>query len=114
MPAFAPRTAILAERTRGQDARDAHYVGSVKIGSINHLCELFVAGHKVEQHADGSGFAHVQRITAKIRKTRLATSPPRDTVLTIDGTQFTVESVDGQSSHEPAWVIHALRLPPAP
>ena len=114
MPAFAPRTAIIAERTRGQDARDAHYVGSVKIGTTTYACELFVAGNKIEQHADGSGFAHVQRITAKIRKTLLKTAPPRDTVLVIDGSQFTLDHVDGQSAHEPAWVIHAMRLPPAP
>ena len=114
MPAHAPRTAIIAERTRGQDARDAHYLGSVKIGTTTYACEAFIAGRKIEQHADGSGFADVQRITVKIRKTQLKTAPPRDTVLTIDGTQFSLDHVDGQSAHEPAWVIHALNLPPAP
>lgn len=113
MPSHAPRSSIVRAIVRGQDARDAHYVGRVKIGNVTYACEVFIGGDKIEQHADGSGFAHVQRITCKIRKELLKTAPPRGTALLIDGTKFTLEDVAGQSAHEPAWIIHAYRLPPA-
>jgi hypothetical protein len=113
MPAFAPRSSILANRTRGQDARDAHYGDRVTIGARSYTAELFRDGVKLEQHADGSGFAHVQRLTVKIRKSLLTTAPARGTILTAFDLSFSIESIAGQNITDPAWVIESTRLAPA-
>lgn len=113
MPAFASRSAIVAAKTRGQDARDAQFIGSVTIAGRIYSCELHTGNTKLEQSADGSGFAYVQRVTVKIRKVQMLTAPPRDTAITIGSDLFTIAGVAGQSGHEPAWVIEAMRLPPS-
>lgn len=120
MPSFAAKITVQAAQERGQAARDAHFGGSVKIGARVFACEVFIGGRKLEQHADGSGFAVVQRLVVKLRKSLLSAAPARDTVLTLllPGTplhevEFTVADVTGQSPSDIVHVIEAQRLPPS-
>lgn len=112
MPAFAPRTAVVASLNRGQAARSAQAAGEVVIGGVPYACELHLGPVKPEEDAGGGGVFLVQRGRAVILKTVLLNAPKRDSVIRVNGADYTVEDVGGHDAHEPAWVVPFNRIPP--
>ena len=113
MPAHAPRTTVQAQHQRGADARAAHYPGTITLAGTLYACMLHIGA--VEPSIDqGTGAAYIaQRGEAHVLKSRLAAAPKRDAVLTINSTDYLVESTTA-SLHAPEWVIKFYRLPPKP
>lgn len=112
MPAFPPRSAIVASLGRGQDARDAHAAGKVVLAGVEYACEVHLGPLKPEEEAGGGGVFMVQRGRAVIRKTALQHPPARDSVIRVNDVEYQVEDVGGHDGHEPSWVIPFNRIPP--
>lgn len=112
MPAFAPRSSVMAERQRGADARQAHMPGRITIAGITYDAMLHLG--PVEPAIDsGTGAAHIaQRGEAHVQLSALRSAPKRDTVVSIAGVDYLVESASA-SLHAPVWVVKFYRLPPA-
>lgn len=114
MPAFAPRSAVVASLKRGQDARDAHYIGTVIIAGVPYTCEVHLAAVAPETEAESGAVLLVQRGRAVILKTLMLAPPRRDSVIRVGEVDYIVTDVGGHDAHEPAWVIPFHRLPPKP
>lgn len=114
MPAFAPRTAVLAEKQRGESARQAHHTGNVTLAGVSYAAAVHLEPLRHVQN-DAGLWEHRQKIRVVIWKSLLAAAPAKKTLLVHDSVTFRVDGdIGGGSAHEPAWVIHASRKLPAP
>ena len=109
MPAFPTPAALAAHRQLHHSARVGTRPGTVKIAGVVYAAEIYIGPAEHEPQPDGSGTIYVQRMTARILKADLITAPPRQTVLLVDSLRFESGKVEGHA--EPAWIIHAHRLP---
>lgn len=105
-------TALNAARLRHQAARETLRPGTVTIGGVNYKAGITLLAVKPEIDPDGAGAIYVQRGEVTIRKTLLPSCPPRGTLVTINGTDFTIADNGGQMEHAVAWVLRLMRLPP--
>lgn len=114
MSAFAPASAVLARRIQTQQALQTHYAGTITINEVDYACQVHVGSVEYEQLPEGEGAKLIQRFVCTVLKTVLATVPARGTVLLHGGQRFQVGKTEGRSGAEPAWVVHAHRLPKEP
>lgn len=114
MPAFPSPVTLTAHRRLHHTARVGMRPGSVIIAGVTYAAEVYVGPVESELHPEGAGTLLVQRIVARVLKTVLAAAPARQTVLMTQGLRFEVGKIEGQTAAEPAWVIHASRLPKTP
>lgn len=114
MPAFPSPATLTAHRRLHHAARVGMRPGSVIIAGMTYDAEVYVGPVESEMHPDGAGTLLVQRIVARVLKTALAAAPARQTALMIQGLRFEVGKIEGQTAAEPAWLIHASRLPKTP
>lgn len=88
--------------------------GSVTIAGAIYAAEVYVGPVEAEMNLEGAGAILVQRMTARLLKSVLAVAPVRQTVIIAQSLRFEVGKVEGQTDSEPAWIIHASRLPKKP
>lgn len=109
MPAFAPRSSVLAEKQRGESARQAHHGGDVTIAGVKYAAAVNLEPLRHVQN-DAGLWEQKQTIRVVILKSLLATHPAKKTQLVHEKVTYRVDGdIAGGSDHEPAWVIHASR-----
>ncbi len=113
MPAFPPPGVLKAHRQLHHDSRVGTRPGKITLGGVDYAAEIYLGPIEYEQLTEGQGMKLVQRMTARVLKTLLTTAPPRQTAIIADGNRFDSGKVEGQLRAEPAWIIHAHRLPKA-
>lgn len=114
MSAFAPGSAIFARRKLTQQALEAHYPGRVEMRGVMYDVQVAPGSQKYEADAEGSGARLIQSFVCSALKTQMPNQPGRGQALIFGGLEYVVTDVEGQSPNEPAWVIHAARLPKRP
>lgn len=87
---------------------DAHHPGAVTIGGVTYPCALKLEAVGFEPLPMG-GAARAQRMRCDIRKTRMATPPAKDALVTCVGVDFKVSEIGGRNVSDAAWIIRCLR-----
>lgn len=105
-------SALNATRERHQTTREALRPGTCIIAGITYHAGITLHGIKPELSPDGGGAIYVQRGEMAIRKSLLPTCPPRGTVVSIGGVEYTISDNGGQLEHSIAWILQLMRLPP--
>jgi len=103
--------AVQLARRRKQTAAEIVKPLTAVIAGTSYACAGTILSVQPEQRSDGTGTVMAQRAIAIIRKTLLTTAPARETVVRLNSTDFTLDSIGGQNSFDVAWKLNLVRIP---
>lgn len=103
--------ALKSAKTRHQKAMEAHYPGTITIGSTPYACAVQIGGIEQRQNASGHGFTPIQILSASVFKSLLPTAPASRSMIACKGHDWRIDQVAGEDACEAAWQITAVRFP---
>lgn len=101
--------AVTAAKKRHQAHAELHRGATITIGATSYAAAVIVKPVQHLPKEDGSGWERIQDLLITVLKTRLATSPPKKTIIVFSATDYLVDEVGGQNTNEVAWIIKARR-----